>query len=54
MCGGPSSGKSIVSDQIKGKLKNEPIIINLLDFYKPLRGNKRRGSSDSKEVFDEQ
>lgn len=30
---------------IKSKLKNQPQIINLLDFYLPVRGNMRRKSS---------
>jgi hypothetical protein len=35
---------------IKSKLKNQPQILNLMDFYLPLRGNmRRRGNS-----FDQQ
>ena len=30
---------------IKSKLKNQPQIINLFDFYLPVRGNMRRKSS---------
>ena len=45
ICGGSSSGKSTVANLIKTKLKNQPHIINLIDFYLPLRGNMRRKSS---------
>ena len=30
---------------IKSKLRNQPQIINLIDFYLPVRGNMRRKSS---------
>jgi hypothetical protein len=33
---------------IKSKLRNQPQIINLMDFYLPLRGNqKKKGSFDA-------
>jgi uridine kinase len=44
ICGGPSSGKSSVAKLIKNKLPNA-VIINLIHFYKPIRGNLRRRSS---------
>jgi uridine kinase len=45
ICGGASSGKSTVAKMIKSKLKGQPQIINLIDFYLPVRGNMRRKSS---------
>lgn len=37
-----------MAKMIKSKLKNQPQIINLMDFYLPLRGNlRRRNSTDS-------
>ncbi len=32
---------------IKSKLKMQPVVINLKDFYLPLRGNLRRKNSQS-------
>ncbi len=42
ICGGPSSGKSTVAKLLKERLKNKAEILNLVDFYQPLRGNWRR------------
>jgi uridine kinase len=46
ICGGPSSGKSTVARSIKSKLepKCSAVILNLINFYKPIRGNLRRRS----------
>ena len=38
-----------MAELIKKKLKNKPSIINLIDFYLPLRGNRRRKSSQAAE-----
>jgi len=47
ICGGPSSGKSTVVEIIKEKLPHA-VVLNLMNFYKPVRGNLRRVSrSDS-------
>ena len=43
ICGGPSSGKSSVANMIKDKLP-QAVILNLIHFYKPIRGNLRRRS----------
>lgn len=43
ICGGPSSGKSSVAKLIKDKLPHA-LILNLIHFYKPKRGNLRRRS----------
>ena len=43
ICGGPSCGKSSVAKMIKNKLP-EAVILNLIHFYKPIRGNLRRRS----------
>ena len=43
ICGGPSSGKSSVAKFIKAKLPHA-VILNLIHFYKPIRGNLRRRS----------
>jgi pantothenate kinase-related protein Tda10 len=43
ICGGPSSGKSSVAKIIKDKLP-QAVILNLIHFYKPIRGNLRRRS----------
>lgn len=43
-----------MSNMIKTKLKNQPIIINLKDFYHPVRGNMRRRSSHSDQESEEQ
>jgi uridine kinase len=42
ICGGSSSGKTTVANMIKTKLKNEPCILNLIDFYLPIRGSPDR------------
>ena len=46
ICGGPSSGKSEVAKLIREKLlsKCTAVILNLIHFYKPIRGNLRRRS----------
>ena len=46
ICGGPSSGKSAVAKLIKDKLLPNctAVILNLIHFYKPIRGNLRRRS----------
>lgn len=43
ICGGPSSGKSAVSKLLKRKLPNA-VVLNLINFYHPVRGNLRRRS----------
>ena len=43
ICGGPSSGKSSVAKLIKDKLPHA-VILNLIHFYQPIRGNLRRRS----------
>jgi pantothenate kinase-related protein Tda10 len=43
ICGGPSSGKSSVAKFLKNRLPNA-VILNLIHFYKPIRGNLRRRS----------
>ena len=43
ICGGPSSGKSSVAKFIKNSLP-QACILNLIHFYKPIRGNLRRRS----------
>ena len=43
ICGGPSSGKSSVAKFIKNRLP-QACILNLIHFYKPIRGNLRRRS----------
>lgn len=43
ICGGPSSGKSSVARVIKEHIP-DTVILNLIDFYKPVRGNLRRRS----------
>jgi hypothetical protein len=58
ICGGPSSGKSSVANLIKDKLPGA-LILNLINFYKPVRGNLRRQSRadsmiDDKEKGEEQ
>lgn len=46
ICGGPSSGKSTVAHMIKEKLP-EAVILNLIHYYKPVRGNLRRSRANS-------
>uniref|UniRef100_A0A7S3CSX4 Phosphoribulokinase/uridine kinase domain-containing protein n=1 Tax=Strombidium rassoulzadegani TaxID=1082188 RepID=A0A7S3CSX4_9SPIT len=46
ICGGPSSGKSTVAKIIKEQLP-QAIILNLINFYKPIRGNMRRSRANS-------
>ena len=46
ICGGPSSGKSTVANFIKEKLP-DAVILNLINFYKPIRGNMRRSRANS-------
>lgn len=43
ICGGPSSGKSTVAKILRNKLP-QSVILNLIHFYKPIRGNLRRRS----------
>lgn len=43
ICGGPSSGKSSVAKIIRESIPHV-VILNLIDFYKPIRGNLRRRS----------
>ncbi len=43
ICGGPSSGKSTVAKVLRNRLP-ESVILNLIHFYKPIRGNLRRRS----------
>jgi uridine kinase len=43
ICGGPSSGKSSVANIIKQSIPHA-VILNLIHFYKPVRGNLRRRS----------
>ena len=43
ICGGPGSGRSSVANMIKDKIPHA-IILNLIHFYKPIRGNLRRRS----------
>ena len=43
ICGGPSSGKSSVAKAIKDKIPHA-VILNLINFYNPKRGNLRRRS----------
>ena len=43
ICGGPGSGRSSVANMIKDKLPHA-VILNLIHFYKPIRGNLRRKS----------
>jgi pantothenate kinase-related protein Tda10 len=49
VCGGPGSGMSTVAKNIKKDLIKKAgvscTLINLLDFYKPIRGNMRRTRS---------
>jgi len=52
ICGGPSSGKSSVAQMIKDKLP-EAVILNLIHFYKPVRGNLRRRSRANSLMDDE-
>lgn len=52
ICGGPSSGKSTVAKLIKKKLPNAAIL-NLIHFYKPIRGNLRRRSRASSMIEDQ-
>jgi len=52
ICGGPSSGMSTVAESIKRELDKAAItssIVNLIDFYKPIRGkiNKQRSRAGS-------
>ena len=51
ICGGPSSGKSTVAKLIKKKLPNAAIL-NLIHFYKPIRGNLRRRSRANSMIED--
>ena len=43
ICGGSASGKSSVANIIKERVPKS-IILNLMNFYKPIRGNLRRRS----------
>ena len=57
ICGGPSSGKSTVANMLKRKIPHA-VILNLINFYHPVRGNlRRRSRADSfqqdKKVLDE-
>ena len=52
ICGGPSSGKSTVAKLIKKKLPNAAIL-NLIHFYKPIRGNLRRRSRANSLIEDQ-
>ena len=52
ICGGPSSGKSTVAKLIKKKLPNAAIL-NLIHFYKPIRGNLRRRSRANSMIEDQ-
>ena len=45
ICGGQQSGKSLVANQIKNAFGRRACLINLEDFYYPVRGNLRRRSS---------
>jgi len=52
ICGGPSSGKSSVALMIKKQLP-QTAILNLIHFYKPIRGNLRRRSRANSMLDDE-
>jgi len=43
ICGGPGSGRSSVANMIRDKIPHA-VILNLIHFYKPIRGNLRRRS----------
>ena len=43
VCGGPSSGKSTVANILKKKIPHA-VVLNLINFYHPVRGNLRRRS----------
>ena len=43
ICGGPSSGKSSVTKLIRNKIPHAAIL-QMVHFYKPIRGNLRRRS----------
>jgi uridine kinase len=53
ICGGPSSGKSSVAKFIKQKLPHA-VILNLIHFYKPIRGNLRRRSRANSIIEDQE
>ena len=53
ICGGPSSGKSSVAKIMKSKLP-EAVILNLIHFYKPIRGNLRRRSRADSIIEDQE
>ena len=44
ICGGPSSGKSTVATMLKRQIPDARIL-NLINYYYPVRGNLRRRSS---------
>ena len=52
ICGGPSSGKSSVTKLIKDKIPHAAIL-QMIHFYKPIRGNLRRRSRADSVVEDE-
>ena len=52
ICGGPSSGKSSVANVIKDQIP-DAAILNLIHFYRPVRGNLRRRSRADSMVEEE-
>ncbi len=57
ICGGPSSGMSTVASNIKNELQKSNIataVVNLANFYRPIRGNLRKNRSRAGSLVEEE